>query len=48
MKEYTGMHEPWVGVIATDSQGVLNTLQTGDTDTQAAADPVDLDKGTVV
>jgi exonuclease III len=48
IKEYTGMHEPWVGVIATDSQGVLDTLQTGDKDPQAADDPVDLDKGTVV
>jgi hypothetical protein len=42
IKEFTDMHEPWTGVIATDSQGVLDTLQTGDND------PVDLDHGKVV
>jgi hypothetical protein len=42
------MHEPWTGVIATDSQGVLDTLQTGDNDPQAVDDPVDLDHGKVV
>ena len=48
IKEFTGMHEPWTGVIATDSQGVLDTLQTGDNDPQAVDDPVDLDHGKVV
>ena len=42
IKEFTDMHEPLTGVIATDSQGVLDTLQTGDND------PVDLDHGKVV
>ncbi len=48
IKEYTGMHEPLIGVIATDSQGVLDTLQMGDNDPQAVEDPVDLDEGKVV
>ena len=47
IKEYTGMHEPWVGIIATDSKGVIDTLQTGDKDVQAADDPIDLDAGAV-
>jgi hypothetical protein len=42
------MHESWIGIIATDSQGVLDTLQSGDIDLQAEDDPVDLDKGEVV
>ena len=42
------MHEPWVGVIATDSQGVLDTLQLGDKYLQAVDDPVDLNDNNVV
>ena len=30
IKEFTGMYEPWLRVLATDSQGVLNTLHIGD------------------
>ncbi|KAI2507325.1 hypothetical protein MHU86_7161 [Fragilaria crotonensis] len=48
VKEFTGMHEPWVGVLATDSQSVLDTLQIGDVDPQEEDTPVDLDKGAVV
>ncbi|KAI2493886.1 hypothetical protein MHU86_20645 [Fragilaria crotonensis] len=47
IKEYTGMHEPWV-LIATNSLGVLNTLKMGDKDIQAVGDPEDLDYGRVV
>ena len=39
------MHEPWVGVVATDSQSVLDTLQLGDSDPQEEELPVDLDNG---
>jgi hypothetical protein len=48
IKEFTGMQDPWVGVVATDSQGVLDTLQVGDPDPQDADVPVDLDRGVVV
>ena len=48
IKEYTGMHDPWVGVLATDSQSVLDTLQVGDKDMQEEDTPIDLDKGQVV
>jgi hypothetical protein len=49
IKEYTGMHDPWVGILATDGQSVLDTLQLGNHDQHEAADtPVDLDKGDVV
>ena len=42
------MHEPWIGILATDGQTVLDTLQVGDCDPQAAEAPVDLDAGHVV
>jgi hypothetical protein len=42
------MQEPWVGVLATDSQSVLDTQQIGDIDPQEQDKPVDLDKGAVV
>jgi hypothetical protein len=48
IKEYTGMHDPWMGILATDGQSVLDTLQLGDHDPQEADTPVDLDKGDVV
>lgn len=48
VKEFTGMHEPWVGVLATDTQSVLDTLQIGKIDPQEADTPIDLDKGVVV
>ena len=34
IKEYRGMHNPWVGILATDGQSVLETLQLGDHDPQ--------------
>lgn len=42
------MHEPWKGIVATDSQGVLDTLQEGDHDPQERDVPVDVDQGKVV
>jgi hypothetical protein len=42
------MPAPWTGILATDSQGVLNTLQVGDLDPQEQETPVDLDRGEVV
>ena len=48
IKEFTVMHEPWVGILATDSQSVLDTLQEGDHDPQEQDVPVDLDRGEVV
>ncbi|KAI2494417.1 hypothetical protein MHU86_20100 [Fragilaria crotonensis] len=48
IREFSGMHEPWVGVVATDSQSVLDTLQLGDSDPQEEELPVDLDNGEVV
>ena len=42
------MHDQWQGVLATDSQAVLNTLQEGDRDPQEQDLPVDLDRGAVV
>jgi hypothetical protein len=42
------MHDPWMGILATDGQSVLDTLQLGDHDPQEADTPVDLDKGDVV
>lgn len=48
VREFTGMHEPWVGILATDSQSVLDTLQLGDSDPQEEELPVDLDHGEVV
>jgi hypothetical protein len=42
------MHEQWVGTLATDSQGVLDTLQIGDPDPQEQEVPVDLNRGEVV
>ena len=41
------MHEPWEGVLATDSQGVIDTLQEGDRDLQDQEVPIDLDRGNV-
>ncbi|KAI2491874.1 hypothetical protein MHU86_22670 [Fragilaria crotonensis] len=46
--EFTFMHEPWIGILATDSQGVLDTLQEGDHDPQEQEVPVDLDRGEVI
>ena len=34
IKEYRGMHNPWVGILATDGQSVLETLQLGNHDPQ--------------
>jgi hypothetical protein len=48
VKEFTYMHDPWRGIVATDSQGVLDTLQEGDHDLQEQDVPVDLDQGKVV
>jgi exonuclease III len=48
IKEFTGMHEPWQGLLATDSLGVLDTLKLGDHDVQENDDPIDLDQGAVV
>lgn len=48
VKEFTGMHEPWQGRIATDSKGVLDTLKLGDRDIQDSDEPIDLDQGEVV
>ncbi|KAI2505036.1 hypothetical protein MHU86_9392 [Fragilaria crotonensis] len=48
IKEFTYMHEPWRGVLATDSQGVLDTLQEGDRDPQEQEVPIDLDRGEVI
>ena len=42
------MHEPWVGVLATDSQSVLDTLQIGYIDPQEQDLLVDLTNGKVV
>ena len=42
------MHKPWVGKIATDSQGILDTLQIGDKDPQDVNIPVDLGEGEIV
>ena len=42
------MHEPWVGILATDSQAVLDTLKEGDHDPQEQDVPIDLDRGEVV
>lgn len=42
------MQEPWKGVLATDSQGVLDTLQEEDHDPQEQEVPVDLDRGEVI
>jgi hypothetical protein len=42
------MHEPWEGVLATDSQGVIDTLQEGDRDLQDQEVPIDLDRGNVI
>ncbi len=42
------VHDPWVGILATDCQSILDTLQIGDCDSQAAEAPVDLDKGHIV
>jgi hypothetical protein len=38
------MHEPFVDLIATDSQGILDTLQIGDEDPHDDDVPVDLDE----
>ena len=48
VKEFTGMHEPWQGLMATDSQGVLDNLKIGDHDIQESDVPIDLDQGAVV
>jgi hypothetical protein len=48
IKEFTGMHDAWDGVLATDSQSVLDTLQIGDMDPQEEETPIDLDNGGVV
>jgi hypothetical protein len=42
------MHKPWVGILATDSHAVLDTLQEGDHNPQEQDVPVDLDRGEVV
>ena len=48
VKEYTGMHEQWKGIVYTDGQSVLDTLRTGDPDPDEEPDPIDLVQSQVV
>jgi hypothetical protein len=46
--EFTNKFEPWVGVLATDSQSVLKTLGGGDNKFQVTDEPVRIDGTNVV
>ena len=46
--EFTGMVEPWQGVLVTDSQSVLKTLGGGDQKFKVTDEPVRIDGTTVV
>ncbi len=46
--EFTGKVDPWMGILATDSQSVLKTLGGGDQKFLAADEPVRIDGTTVV
>ena len=48
VKELTSMQAPWSGILATDNQGVLDTLKVGDLDPQEQETPVDLNNGEIV
>ena len=47
-RKYTDTPSDWPGILATDAQSVLDTLQCGNHDPQAVETPVDLDMGHVV
>jgi hypothetical protein len=48
IKEFTGMHESWNGILYTDGKSVLDTLKTGDPDPHDEQPPVPLDRGAII